>query len=364
VSGQVDDWYESETPVRTGLKRELMRIATRTRSRPLPVLIVALLLFGAVAYKVISKKPIVEADVTLMLTDRSLARDEMSIPVAELKQYVEGVLMPDSKLMEMIERRDMYKLRKKLGDQFALDSLREQIEITVWKNTYTVYDEDAPNAARSARVGITVGDVDPDVAFGIARDLTTIVMQTFDEQHRDTAKQLSASLASYRSGLERRVNELNADRIQKERDLDDARRTGKPDVVAVLELLLGENLADTARARRQLDTAIASKDNMAEQVAEAGLDTTLSVVDEHKPEAAGTRPFVLALVLTIIGVCTLFAAALIVGAFDSRIHDADDVSRLNLPLLGHLPRFPGDDVGALRSRGVPRRRVPWWRRWR
>jgi hypothetical protein len=97
---------------------------------------------------------------------------------------------------------------------------------------------------------------------------------------------------------------------------------------------------------------------MADKVNEAGLDLSLTVVDEHKPEAAGTRSFVLALVLTVVGLCALCASALIIGAYDARIHDAEDVSRLGLPLLGHVPGFPGDHVGSLRARGVRRRRVP------
>ncbi len=125
----------------------------------------------------------------------------------------------------------------------------------------------------------------------------------------------------------------------------------------MLEILLAENLADTARVRKQLDATVTSVDSMADKVEEAGLDTSLTIVDEHKPEVAGTRGFVLVLVLSFVGICALFASALIVGAFDSRIHEGDDVARLGLPLLGHVPGFAGDDVGSLRSRGVRRRRV-------
>jgi hypothetical protein len=47
-----------------------------------------------------------------------------------------------------------------------------------------------------------------------------------------------------------------------------------------------------------------------------------------------------------------------VGAFDTRVHDREDVERIGLPVLGHLPPFPGDHVGSLRARGVRRPRVP------
>jgi hypothetical protein len=48
---------------------------------------------------------------------------------------------------------------------------------------------------------------------------------------------------------------------------------------------------------------------------------------------------------------------LFVGAFDSRIHDREDAERIGVPVLGHLPSFPGDQVGSLRARGVRGRRV-------
>ena len=63
--------------------------------------------------------------------------------------------------------------------------------------------------------------------------------------------------------------------------------------------------------------------------------------------------------LIIIGpVCML-----VVGAFDTKVHDADDVRRLALPVVGHVPGFAGDDHGSLRRRGVGGGRVPSYRRW-
>jgi hypothetical protein len=56
-------------------------------------------------------------------------------------------------------------------------------------------------------------------------------------------------------------------------------------------------------------------------------------------------------------------AGIVIGAFDARVHDLDDVGRLDLTVLGHIPEFPGDSVGALRDRGVRLRRVPSWVPW-
>ena len=40
------------------------------------------------------------------------------------------------------------------------------------------------------------------------------------------------------------------------------------------------------------------------------------------------------------------------GTLDSRIHEREDVTRLGIPVVGHLPRFKGDRVGSLRDRGA------------
>ena len=74
--------------------------------------------------------------------------------------------------------------------------------------------------------------------------------------------------------------------------------------------------------------------------------------------------FLIAMIAVVVGVGSLLGAALVLGAFDSRVHDTDDIARLGLPVLGHVPGFPGDALGSLEARGVQRGRVPLFRRWR
>ena len=65
----------------------------------------------------------------------------------------------------------------------------------------------------------------------------------------------------------------------------------------------------------------------------------------------------MSVITVILFVITVVLVSLFVGAFDSRVHDLDDVARLGIPIVGHIPRFPGDRVGSLRERGVKRRGV-------
>ena len=354
---QDDAWFDSEARTRAGMVEELQRIKIRARARPLPILALALLITGVLIYKVATKPQLVEAEVVLLLTDGSLSRRETPIPVEELKEYVSNVLLPDDKLLALIERKDLYRLRKTQGDQFALDGLREQVEIEVWKNSYVYYDPDISTAEHSARIGITVTDTDPDLAFELARDLATIVVTTLDEKNKAVTTVLANDVAAFRTGQQARLDGLQREQAEEEAALADAVRTNKPGVAAALELVLDRARADEKRIQESLANIATSSDAVADKIAEAGLDTTISIVEEHRPDRPEHKSFVLMMVIAVVGFGSLFGAALLVGAFDSRIHDVDDVTRLGLPVIGHVPSFPGDKVGSLRARGIVRGRM-------
>ena len=99
-----------------------------------------------------------------------------------------------------------------------------------------------------------------------------------------------------------------------------------------------------------------SPDAIADRIAAAGLDLDLAIVDERRPDRPEQR-----------GLRHVHAdrrrdrrrraprLRAVLGAFDSRVHDTDDVARLGLPVLGHVPGFAGDHVGSLSARGASRR---------
>ena len=89
----------------------------------------------------------------------------------------------------------------------------------------------------------------------------------------------------------------------------------------------------------------------------------MNIVDERKPGRHDRSPLVL-VGLALVSLCIFLPlAGVIIGTFDTRVHDLDDVGRMDLVALGHMPAFPGDRVGALRDRGVRRRRMPSWVPW-
>jgi capsular polysaccharide biosynthesis protein len=362
-SQATDEWFESEESPALAMIGEVQRIRRRTMARPIPVVLLAAAITAAVTWRFATKKPLVEAEVVLALTEGSLSSHKTNIPVEELRDYVKSVLMPDKKLLEVIKRRDLYRLRHKLGDDFALEQLHDQLEVEIWKNLFIAYDEGAPGQ-KSARIGITVADTDPDLAYGIARDIAGVVIAAADEQRTKLADDVTHDVALKRERVTERLTALQQERARRMVALVEANRQGKPALAAAINLDLLEVDRQQKRVEEELAQAATSPDAIADRIAGAGLDMSVEIVEEKRPDRTEHSGLVLIMIVLVVGVGALLGSALLLGAFDSRVHDADDVARLGLPVLGHVPGFAGDHVGSLASRGVDRRRVPSFLRWR
>ncbi len=360
-----DAWYESEPPTRIGLVVELKRIRRRFAVRPIRVIALALLVTAGITYKFANKPVVVEATVVIALTEGVMSRHSATgIPADQLRAYVSTVLLPDADLIELIERRNLTRLRKRLGPQYALEELRSSLGIEVGRNSFLWAEGDASNAQRSARIALTVTDADANRAFDIARDIATIAIQTSALQRQRLADTLSRDIARMYETVEVQVRSLEAERARKQAAVNLALQRGEIDRARVLGGELTVLADDVRREQVKLTKLASNSDALAGEIAAAGLDTTMSIVEEHRPEQPQRSGLVLAMIAAVIGTGSLLGAALVLGAFDSRVHDTDDVTRLGLPVLGHVPGFAGDHVGSMRSRSASRARVPSFQRWR
>lgn len=358
-----DQWYESEQPTRRGLVAELQRIRRRTRVRPIPVLLVAVLITGSITYKFATKPIIVEAQVVVALAEGSLARRQTGIPVDQLRAYVMGVLLPDKKLLELIEKYNLSPLRKKAGPEYALDRLRDQFSVEIWRNSFVNYSEEDANARRSARIGITVRDTDPDRAIDLAHDLAATLIETAANLRQQGADKISDEIKMMRRATSEEIDNLGADIANKNNAIDEALRRGQTELAAILRIDLAALQAQQRNREGRLVRIVASPEALASEIAAAGLDLSFSVVDENRPERPTHSELVLLMIAAVIGTGSLLGAALVLGAFDSRVHDPDDVTRLGLPVLGHVPGFTGDNVGSMQTRSAAHARVPSFQRW-
>jgi len=366
LESENDEWFESEPRTRVGMIQEMQRIRRRTRVRPLPVILVALLITAGVTYKLATRTQIFYAEIVLAMREGSLARADKvtGLPLGELKELVLSVLLPDNRLAEVIERHDLNRLRKKLGMPWAITELREQIEIEIWRNSFIYYDAENPNREASARIGLTVGDEDPDKAYLVARDLGQIVIEEVREQRMHLTKKVSDDITVYRNGLSQQLEALEKERTQRMVQHALATKEGRLGVAQGLHLRLTEIDGEQKRTEKLLSDINQSQDALADRIAEAGLDLIVEIASERRPLRPESKGLLITMIALVVGVGSLLGAALVLGAFDSRVHDVDDVARLGLPVLGHVPGFPGDTLGSLEARGVQRGRVPLVRRWR
>jgi hypothetical protein len=164
--------------------------------------------------------------------------------------------------------------------------------------------------------------------------------------------------------IEDRLRQRETERSRRQAALNDAQRRGKTGLVQVLRSEIAVIQQDIRSDEVQLGKLASNGDALAGEIAAAGLDTSMTIVEEHRPEQPQRSGLVLIMIAAVIGTGALLGSALVLGAFDSRVHDTDDVTRLGLPVLGHVPGFTGDDVGSMQSRSASRARVPSFQRWR
>ena len=181
-----------------------------------------------------------------------------------------SVLIPDQKLEELIERRNLHRLRKRLGMPWAINELREQVEIEVWRNSYIYYDPENPNRDPSARIGITVTDEDPDDAFLLAHDLATIVVQSVRERRYEYALQISKSIEAERAAMSERLSAARYERSEVMVAFSKARRAHKEGLAQALNLRLTEIDAQQRDAEKTMTELNTSEDAIADRIAAAG----------------------------------------------------------------------------------------------
>jgi len=359
----VTDWYASEESTRKGMVVELQRIARRARVRPWPVVAVAVVLTGLLLLAYTMRTPAVEAEVVLALTQGEMVATHSDVPVDELRAYVAETLLLDKPIGEMIERLDLYPSRKTLGLKYAIGEVRDQLTIEIWKNTL-IASGDARNAEHSARIGLTVTDADGDRAYKLAHELADIVIQTARAHQQHVSNGVAARVAAAHDDIERHLARLTHDRTAKLEKLAALGEHRDDEQSALLQIEISELTAEIAPLERRITLIAQSSESIADRVSEAGLDESVVVVEERPPIPSNHAGFAFALFATVAAFSSLIGAALVVGAFDGRVHDREDVERLDLPVLGHVPGFPGDHIGSLESRGAARGRVPSFLRWR
>lgn len=365
VPAEPNDWLAAEPPLGKLWVADLQRLKRRAKTR-IPLILLLSALMAAAAHRQLGKRGhSYDAAVFFAIDESSLSAGRNTIPGRELMNYVATVLIPDQELIELAKRRNLHPLRKKLGDEYAVAELRMQFELEVIQNDYA--ERRVPMEERTAHVQLTVYDETPELANLLAADLAQIAVSTSLERSAMEARALSADVERTLAGLREHVEALDKELSEAKEGLAQARLGGRAEDIAAATVRVERADRDWRRADVNLEETarLASVEASADELQAAGLGVNARIVDRKNAGALVDKSTGVALSATFVFFGALVAFSLLVGAFDSRLHEPEDVSRLGLPVLGQVPNFPGQTIGSLRRRrGLERHRVPSFARWR
>jgi hypothetical protein len=134
----------------------------------------------------------------------------------------------------------------------------------------------------------------------------------------------------------------------------------KPDQAAVMKLELAglrKSLEPAAERVRKADTKRGDLE-LALVLEMNDLGVRFDKIDDRvEVVSRKSTPKGLFMLGSVVFILALPFAIMFVGAFDSRVYDLDDVNRLGLRGLGHVPPYRGDHVGSLEARARASGRV-------
>jgi hypothetical protein len=324
------DWLEHE-PRAFDVLRQLGRLFRRAARRPFVVLastlLFALLALGGWALKERTYAPrvilrAIEADYQYGANPR---------PKRRLRDHVRDAVFTNQRLMEVMRKHHLYEAILNTNPQAALSSFRDDIAVDVYRN-YFVEERSPKDPPRSARIGIRYQASDRNLALAVTRDLALLVSDhesrtrraQVAELARDAAAQLERAqtdVLAHQRAIAEKVTLIQSgiDR-QAVVELASLQRS-----LPLLERRVTE--AEQRKAALDLNASLEAKElGLRFEIVDSGAVAESAVPDGEDYALLGVFAFIFG--LPFVG--------LLVGAFDTRVRDADDLRRLGVSVLGQI----------------------------
>ncbi len=352
------DWLEAEHSQGT-LRNELQRLKRRAKERKLLVIMLALMGASAVLYKISKRIPMYTASIVMRVTEGVLVDEESPLAGQGLGNYLYSVALNKERLLPIIEKHKLYPERETFGDDYAIDELRNFLDIEVGSNLFAGERDDG-DPQRSVGITIHYSDFDPNLAFYIAEDLSRVLIEAEVARRKSHAEKLAAIANRTVERVQERLLTQTSKLAITEFTIDDggtaAGKLGsEAALIAVAEALIVRKrlVVDIKETTLVLERVSADQSyvNLAQNAEGANQALQFEVVDVRKPLIIpGTSLAVYGIVGLFVFVCLLPICAIGLAAMDTKLHHIDDVMRLGMPVVGHVPSFPGSQMGTLRER--------------
>jgi hypothetical protein len=351
VSGRPFDWVAEERRSHS-VRAEVRRLVRRAWRRPLVILLLAALGAGLVVLKITREPTLHTARVLLRVTEGVLSEHKSPLPRRDLRDYVAHVAFGRQQLQGVINELDLYPRRRAIrGHDWAIANLRDHMELDVYRN-YFALDRGYSTAPRSARIAIYYSDQDAELAFRVARRLSALVKER-EQALRELVA--GASSSSAMRTVDRAKSALQASQSHMSELLVELARAEKAADAGRAAQLRYEmkHLFDRIEADRDLlerTEAVAATLLLQRHLNDADIGLRFEVIDERPPSRTVRQWLDLAAVAVVCFIFLLPLCVIAVGAFDRRVRDRDDIERLGLAVVGHVPAFPGHRDGSMRFR--------------
>ncbi len=330
------DWKDAEPGARAFLA-EVVRAWMRARKRPVFLVALVLTLTAAIVTVRMKKLKLYPARIVVTFaegqfshaseTDHRNARHQ-------LRSEIMSTAFSDPRLLEVMKRFELLPDQRRLNPILALQTMRDRIELDIFLESVVADRHEAPR--RFARVAMTFQAETPGTALAVARRLGELIFESEDGRQEDLARRDVQQAQAALVGTQR-----EADRLRQQLALLEA--SAGPDAaqdvkhqVALLDLRrqmgvvrIRAGLQERRRAEAELRAGVQkSRGAMKYVVADAGFERDLV----SRTELA-VRTTALALL------AMSFLAVLLLGVFDPRIYDEEDVRRAGLCALGAVPAW-------------------------
>ena len=352
------DWYEDEGALHSW-RRELVRLKRRARARLPLTLTVTLLATAAAVVFVARRTPPVEARVLIRVTESSLMKQDSAL-TGDLAEYLRDAAFTSKNLEKIVERRGLYPLSRARGMQYAVEKLRWDLTVEVYRN-YFLERRGFEQPLRTARISVRFQHKDRETAMAVARDLAQLVIDSESKRREHASGDLAGLVRMAQDNLAAAVDRTHTEMAERQAALELAQKAKDEEAAAVARVDLMRLAATLKSQEAELRSAREARRTADLQHAldARGLGIVFEVVDERAP-APPPDPRDQVIRLAMLGLaCFLLLlplCAIGVGAFDQRLHDREDVQRLGLTVVGHVPGFPGARVGSMRARQAADRR--------
>ena len=328
-------WVGDEPAGRESVAEGLRLVRRAASRRPLLTLAVGLLAAAVLFAAQLRGPPAFTARAELLLRESALSSNRARISRADLRSLVENVALTSTRLMEVMDRHGLFPAELARSPVLAVAEMRKSIAVDILQN-YFAEDRLERSPVRSARIAISFRAEEPDQALAVVRDLGLLVARAEMGRRAEKASRQAQSAAT--ASAQARDE---SSRTQTELAAVEAAGAMAPAKISPAQLVrvafLRAWLAQVERRRGELEREHTRLDLVAAaEEKQAGTRVHLASLqaDGAAPRNDGQR---LRRKATIAGAVGLVLAVLLVGAFDPRLYDADDVRRAGVLSLGTLP---------------------------